>query len=512
MAAAERRATREPPRIICCVECRKPLSAFPNDSPVPHQFVASDSKSRRQLRPPSANNWLRLPRAGSEMSTTLGRSDTPGIKGLRMRIAIACVGTRGDALPLLEIAKRLRDAGHDVAFGGNADVAFLAERFGFAPVILTALDLSAFLASPEGQRAFFERGTVAQLRAIGDQYRRHSPEIDAALIELCRGTDCVITMRTLQEKVAIITAAADVPIVSLHLQPLSPAAPVAHPLVTPGLQRLPYPLSGLTYQLFDLGLDLSIWRDTRRLARRIGYPRPVLRPSKTFQRSKHLIVEAFGTAIVARNKRDSADCRRIGFIRPAGQHAPSMTPDLVRWIDATEEPLVYIGFGSTPMPRLGRLLTEFDTVCGVRGYRAIVAVGSSQMNTITAPSNRIRLVSEVDHTALFPRCAAVVHHGGAGTVAAAAASGTPSVVCSQVTDQYFWGRALRRLGAGELVPRGTLSAVVLADAVERVRADRVQHAAKRLAARIRGELRGADQFMTVFDEMIAGRTFDAQAY
>ncbi len=422
-----------------------------------------------------------------------------------MRVAIACLGSRGDVLPHVEIARCLREAGHDVAFGCNPDVASILERLGFAPFVYTSLDIRVFLTSQEGRRSFFEGVTVAQLRTFARLYERYSADVDTGLIELCGGADCVIAGRVLQEKVAIVTAAAGTPIVSIRTFPCSPSAPVANPLLGPGPQRLRYQLSKLTYYSLDLGVDFSTLRSTRSLARRVGYPHRMLRPSTAFRRSDHLIVEAFGTAIVPRNKRDRNNCRRIGFIRPTGQHAPPLPPDLARWIDASDIPLVYLGFGSMPVPELGRLITEFDSICASRGYRAVVAGDRSQTTAIAAQSNRMWLEPEVDHAALFPHCVALVHHGGAGTVATAVASGTPSVVCSHGFDQYFWGRALRHLGVGELIPRPALTAAAIADAIERVRSVRVQSAATRLAERIRDDLNGADEFTTVLDEMIANR-------
>jgi sterol 3beta-glucosyltransferase len=56
-------------------------------------------------------------------------------------------------------------------------------------------------------------------------------------------------------------------------------------------------------------------------------------------------------------------------------------------------------------------------------------------------------VGRIDHRPLFPRAAAVVHHGGAGTTHAAVAAGMPSIVIPHVGDQPFWAMRLHRLGA-----------------------------------------------------------------
>jgi UDP:flavonoid glycosyltransferase YjiC (YdhE family) len=56
------------------------------------------------------------------------------------------------------------------------------------------------------------------------------------------------------------------------------------------------------------------------------------------------------------------------------------------------------------------------------------------------------------HGALFPRMAAVIHHGGAGTTATAAAGGTPQIIIPHILDQYFWGERVRRAGIGLGLP------------------------------------------------------------
>ena len=75
-------------------------------------------------------------------------------------------------------------------------------------------------------------------------------------------------------------------------------------------------------------------------------------------------------------------------------------------------------------------------------------------------------LDEVPHSWLFPRLAAVVHHGGAGTTAAALAAGKPSIVCPYFHDQPFWGERIRDLGAGPPpIPQRELTADRLAEAI-----------------------------------------------
>jgi sterol 3beta-glucosyltransferase len=92
----------------------------------------------------------------------------------------------------------------------------------------------------------------------------------------------------------------------------------------------------------------------------------------------------------------------------------------------------------------------------------------------------------VPHDWLFAQTAAVVHHGGAGTTAAAIAAGRPQAIWPFGVDQHFW--AARMTGLGVAVPTGpvrTLTGTRLARAVDQATRDRsVSELACALAARV----------------------------
>jgi sterol 3beta-glucosyltransferase len=50
------------------------------------------------------------------------------------------------------------------------------------------------------------------------------------------------------------------------------------------------------------------------------------------------------------------------------------------------------------------------------------------------------------HPWLLPRCAVALHHGGIGTVLAAARAKVPQLVMPLAFDQPFWGQTLEDLG------------------------------------------------------------------
>ncbi|KAI4790548.1 UDP-Glycosyltransferase/glycogen phosphorylase [Aureobasidium sp. EXF-8845] len=98
------------------------------------------------------------------------------------------------------------------------------------------------------------------------------------------------------------------------------------------------------------------------------------------------------------------------------------------------------------------------------------------------------MLGNVPHDWLFPRCSAVVHHGGAGTMAIGIALGKPTVVVPFFGDQPFWGEMVARAGAGPSPIRyKDLTAEKLARQITQALEPQVQDRAKELSDRIRSE-------------------------
>lgn len=62
----------------------------------------------------------------------------------------------------------------------------------------------------------------------------------------------------------------------------------------------------------------------------------------------------------------------------------------------------------------------------------------------------VLFIKSAPHSWLFPRCACVVHHGGAGTTAAAVLAGVPSIITPVWADQWYWGERVDSNGVGIL--------------------------------------------------------------
>lgn len=122
------------------------------------------------------------------------------------------------------------------------------------------------------------------------------------------------------------------------------------------------------------------------------------------------------------------------------------------------------------------------------GQRGVLYAGWGGLKKEQLPSN-VFMTSSVPHTWLFPRMAAVVHHGGVGTTAAGLAAGVPSIVTPFFADQPFWGQRVYQLGVGPRpIARKRLTADNLTEAIQRALSDtEMRKKAAALGARIRAE-------------------------
>jgi vancomycin aglycone glucosyltransferase len=109
---------------------------------------------------------------------------------------------------------------------------------------------------------------------------------------------------------------------------------------------------------------------------------------------------------------------------------------------------IYLGFGSMPAPEaLSHTLVDAARAIA---KRAILSRGWAELDPIDDAPDCIG-IEDVNQQALFPRVALVVHHGGAGTTAAAARAGVPQVLLPMFGDQFYWSSRVRALGIGSSV-------------------------------------------------------------
>jgi sterol 3beta-glucosyltransferase len=129
---------------------------------------------------------------------------------------------------------------------------------------------------------------------------------------------------------------------------------------------------------------------------------------------------------------------------------------------------IYAGFGSMAT---GDATARGRAIVGAaraRGTRCLIATGLGGIDVPASLLGRdVLVVPSVQHAGVLPHAAAAVHHGGIGTVQAAMAAGTPSVIVPFIADQPFWGYRLRESGlAPRPIRHGALTVPKLVSALD----------------------------------------------
>jgi UDP:flavonoid glycosyltransferase YjiC (YdhE family) len=152
---------------------------------------------------------------------------------------------------------------------------------------------------------------------------------------------------------------------------------------------------------------------------------------------------------------------------------PVWTPTqaLCDFLAAGDAPM-YIGFGSMPGSQPQSTTRLIIDAVRQAGKRAVILTGWAGLGADKVPEN-IHILKYAPHNWLFPKMAAVVHHGGAGTTAAGFRAGVPTIVVPHNGDQPYWGRRAKQLGVGtEPIPRKKLTADKLAAAIHEATTNR----------------------------------------
>jgi UDP:flavonoid glycosyltransferase YjiC (YdhE family) len=131
-------------------------------------------------------------------------------------------------------------------------------------------------------------------------------------------------------------------------------------------------------------------------------------------------------------------------MRPVPYSGGAVVPDDA--LAAPQKPRVLITMGTVVSRNEGvGLLRELVNAIAQEPIEVLVALGGDPAQLGPLPES-VRAHRWLPLTAALPQCAAVVHHGGAGTCLAALAAGVPQVILPQAADQF--------LNTDSLVTRG----------------------------------------------------------
>jgi sterol 3beta-glucosyltransferase len=163
------------------------------------------------------------------------------------------------------------------------------------------------------------------------------------------------------------------------------------------------------------------------------------------------------------------------------------SPALQHFLDAGDPP-IYIGFGSMGGTNPESLADILLAALEKSGQRGLVLSGWGGLRLERVPES-VFIADTVPHRWLFPRMAAVVHHGGAGTTAEGLRAGVPNVIVPFILDQPFWGERVHAMGLGpKPIHHKKLTADRLAKAIQTAISDsQMRQRAQAIGEAIRDE-------------------------
>lgn len=394
-----------------------------------------------------------------------------------MKILLSTIGTRGEVQPVLALALELRARGHEPRLCVPPNFGDWVEAHGL-PYVPIGPDLRKLTggAAPKAQQPP-PAPSPEQRRALAVHTVRSQFPV---LMEAARGCELVIGAGALQLATRSVTEALGVRYVF--------AAYCADVLPSPDH---PPPKFGVHHAL-TLGAEENLalwaeeeasWNDLFGAALNEERAKLGLPPVGSVQR--HVFTEQ--PWLAADPVLGPAGAGELQIRQTGAWLLRDRTPlpeAVERFLEAGPPP-VYLGFGSMrATDETGRVLVEAARKLGLR---SILSQGWGELAPSDAAGDCLS-IGDVAHELLFPRVAAVVHHGGAGTTTVAARAGVPQVIVPHNYDQPYWAHRVETLGIGARGPAGDqLSAEAIVGALRACLAPETRERARELAARVQSD-------------------------
>lgn len=413
-----------------------------------------------------------------------------------MHAVLATLGTHGDVAPYLGLGCELRRRGHRVTLATNAGYAADAAALGFEFRPLMAQDAVDRLLNDPG---FWHplKGPI-----IGVQHgARLIPGQYAMLEDLAADPATVFIANPGVFAARIAGEKFGRPLATVILQPWILPSAIAPPTMAFGLTLptgLPRWMGRAYWRLYDAAADWLVAATVNALRKKLQLA-PVCRLPRWWF-SPDLILGMFPDWFGGRPADWPRQLKLTGF--PAYDGVGSRLPDEVSAFCAASDPPVAFTAG-TGMLHAEAFFRDAVAVCQTQNRRGLLMTRHALQVPVDLPES-VRHCPFAPFGELFSLCAAVVHHGGAGTTARALAAGTPQVVLPVAWDQPDNARRIAALGVGTWLPSRRRGATALGAALGRVLTPACQQA----CAAIRQRFDVANPFVLAagwIEELAAGR-------
>jgi len=366
-----------------------------------------------------------------------------------VRVCILTLGSRGDVQPYVALARGLSKAGYDVALLTDPSFRGFVQAHGVEWRSFDTGDPRALIHSPEGRALV--AGMANPVTLVRELSKLLEPMLEKGYTEARQNTtdaDALLVAPTVLPLAQTLHQKSGVPFAGAFLQPSHATRAFASWIFPDPPAWLPF-RGALCKWSARFGWELLFrvaGRAFDRARERVfGLP-PAGNPYRMLERERWPALYGFSTAVVPRPADWGPHIEITGywFLERDPRWRPSA--ELEAFL-ADGPPPICVGFGSMPSGDPAALAREVVRALELAGCRGLLLSGWGALAQVELPKSVFALEA-APHDWLFPRVAAVVHHGGAGTTAAALRAGVPSLVVPFIADQRFWGERIANLGAG----------------------------------------------------------------
>lgn len=349
-----------------------------------------------------------------------------------MKIVLSTFGSRGDVQPMLALTLGLQAAGHEVVLIGPPEKADWAAELG-CPYQPAGSNVTALIDTMEAAHTI--RAALIFTRYV---HREIAVQFEV-LSHMVQGADMIVAA-SLCFGLASMAEAMQIPYRFITFTPqLIPSG--HHPFPAFRHQRLPKWCNWAGWRLVKAVDRFNLTRIVNGYRRNMG-----LAPVRDFLEHimKPRVIVASDAAIAAVPSDVDIKSIQTGYmhLKQPEQHLPELEAFL------TTHPVpIYVGFGSMPPKDQARLVPLIVYAARCAGRRVIISRFWKELHA-SEWGDDVFFIQGYPHAQLFPKMAAIVHHGGAGTTATAAISGVPQVIVPHILDQYYWGEQVWRSGLG----------------------------------------------------------------
>jgi sterol 3beta-glucosyltransferase len=365
-----------------------------------------------------------------------------------MKIVIMAFGSRGDVQPFLALAVALRERGHHVTLAAPSDfeAQITAYRIAFLPIPINNMEV---MQRDIGKRVASEGMTPRVMLAL---WRELIPDMKRALLtathnvaEAARSADLLIGHGFLIPAAYAIHQHVKIPLI------LSIAAPILATRTYPNPMFPRFPFGGrffypLTHDLLVRMVTSFMIEPMNTYRRSVGLP--TLSSSQIIRvlfSGEIPLLMHYSRHLMPPPPDWSANVHVVGaWALPA---LPDWTPpEKLSAFLAQGAPPVYVGFGSMPVKQPAQMVQTISAALRAAKLRGVLQAGWAGL--AHEDDAHLITIGDAPHDWLFPRMAAIVHHGGSGTTHSALLAGKPALIVPYNADQPMWGRQIAALGVG----------------------------------------------------------------